>query len=396
VLSIERMHGMSIDNGLAARGGLDAERGGGEPAPDSPISNKGGNVVSIGDDGELVCIEVSLDWLTYTGSYDLGPDMIIPPGMEINYDKPLPNLKGYNTCHELLIDKKPAGRVAWHTEHHKHKICVQLSGQDLDQLQLNALDHRKLIAHAIGSAFNITRLDLALDIHGAGNPTDLYNAYMDGKIGGYIEKGDLWTSSRRTVKKDPITGEIERNPDGTPIYEIKAENTAYIGSTKSDHFLRCYDKAAEQGLENQHWTRVELVTKQTNALVIASAILQYGIEDTTKQALRDYIQPEGIDWWEWATTSAPATIAKVGRKKTNTEKWLETQVLPCAQRLIEQGSRTATNLFYNTLLRLPIKKQEAMLHAFTQEYRRQIWEQEQHTRRILGSRGQLAPEWAMT
>jgi len=37
--------------------------------------------------------------------------------------------------------------------------------------------------------------------------------------------------------------------------------TVYVGSRKSDKFLRIYDKAAEQGIEGRSWTRFELELK---------------------------------------------------------------------------------------------------------------------------------------
>lgn len=100
--------------------------------------------------------------------------------------------------------------------------------------------------------------------------------------------------------------------------------TAYVGSRKSDKFLRIYDKAAEQGIEGGLWTRFELELKGDAAR--AASVQMWMLTDEERPAfikglIRALFNPD--DELFQAIMDAPA-VALATQKDTHdgTLTWL--------------------------------------------------------------------------
>jgi DNA relaxase NicK len=50
--------------------------------------------------------------------------------------------------------------------------------------------------------------------------------------------------------------------------------TVYLGSAESEKRMRTYNKAVEQGLEGEHWIRVELMTRREHAVGLIQALVE--------------------------------------------------------------------------------------------------------------------------
>ncbi len=88
---------------------------------------------------------------------------------------------------------------------------------------------------------NITRLDVAFDDHTGILDIDVLRDDMDDHL--YVSRSRTW--------------KVEYGSAGTTIYH---------GSPKSNMYIRIYDKAAEQGIEDAHWIRVEMQMRDEIAL----------------------------------------------------------------------------------------------------------------------------------
>ncbi len=104
--------------------------------------------------------------------------------------------------------------------------------------------------------------------------------------------------------------------------------TAYIGSRKSEKFLRIYDKAAEQGLPDRKWTRFELEIKGDAAkeVAIQVAALKEGEHAAyIKGVMKAMFNPE--DELYQRIMSAPAHIVTTNKDTDdNTLEWLMNSV----------------------------------------------------------------------
>lgn len=129
-------------------------------------------------------------------------------------------------------------------------------------------DDGQYIAH-------IARLDLAYDIF------DRDDITIE-RIHKYIKKGQYACLSSRFDARFPT------DHFGQTIIE----KCLYIGSPKSDRFLRIYDKALEQGVTDHKWVRFEMQNRNENALSVVLNLIKYEFDVgyVYKGILRDYIR----------------------------------------------------------------------------------------------------------
>ena len=137
------------------------------------------------------------------------------------------------------------------------KPHVILSGSCIDRL---ALDNGGDTLATLRSLSNgrPSRLDVAIDIkHGTLPIKEMRN---------HFDVGQAITRAKKGVYMETV-GEIGE--------------TLYIGSAGSTKRIRIYDKAAEQGLKNEDWTRVELQLRNSAAaqsfLLLINSDEPYGI-----------------------------------------------------------------------------------------------------------------------
>lgn len=150
--------------------------------------------------------------------------------------------------------------------------CVNMSGQGCRSFEERGNgDYASLFQTVLGdpARFNITRLDIAFDDH-----TGIL---------------DMVQIAADTVEREFVsrfrTERIEQEfKDGRPGI------TVYHGSKKSEVLIRIYDKAAERGLEDTHWVRVELQLRQERAAEFARQSLSLGIGDLFCGVLLNYVR----------------------------------------------------------------------------------------------------------
>lgn len=186
------------------------------------------------------------DWLTISCKYD-DPDV-------------WKVILGMEDCEWQLLDHGANGyRQAyffgsvsiWFDGQPGMGCCVNLSGQGCRSFEeYGTGDYEALFARVLSAPdiFNITRIDIAFDDH---------TGILD------IQQLALDTEDREFVsrfRRELIEKEFK---DGRPGL------TVYHGSRKSDIMIRIYDKAAERGISDQHWIRLEMQLRNERATAFA-------------------------------------------------------------------------------------------------------------------------------
>lgn len=104
--------------------------------------------------------------------------------------------------------------------------------------------------------------------------------------------------------------------------------TAYIGSRKSEKFLRIYDKAAEQGLKDRKWTRFELEIKGDAAREVALKVGQLSEGEHAayiKGIMRALFNPHDLLYQ--SIMDAPSVVVTTTKDTDdNTLEWLMNSV----------------------------------------------------------------------
>jgi hypothetical protein len=271
--------------------------------------------------GDKPRIEHCIHWLTYTVPYEVGYENAFLPHKALYLTgEVLPNIQGYNVRLALTY-----GSVSFHTQHPENKICVRLQGEDLQGARAAGVDVSDLLAYALGLGATITWLDFAVDYHGPSSPAELNEAWESGLV-----------KAPTKYHKFEYSGVLVNG-------ECQKAYTMYIGSEASQRSLRCYDKAAESNSQGP-WTRIELVARKEYATRLVQAMLNEGIGEAGKQAIRDFVQCD-IAWFNEAITGLSVYIEPSHRKNHKTIRWLLTQVLsPFHRTLVEEAIRGETEV----------------------------------------------------
>lgn len=249
---------------------------------------------------------VSIDWLTMTQAWQAGrpeqtalkrmreltPAQIIEPGM-----RPYP--RNYNTA---MGGKQML--ASWHTDHPKMKVCYNMTGSQCTEYYLAGGKMRELVRRAWQDELNFTRIDFAVDYFGDADIRELVETIAD-------------NPECTVARKMSPYRQIEMVGNEKKEYD----SGVYIGSQKSPRYICVYNKALEQGMTDQNWTRIELRTRRTMAIQLAEAIVKNGVETAGKQTVRNYAYP-AVDWWRDALQGDAIEIPPIGRKETDTRRWL--------------------------------------------------------------------------
>jgi len=149
------------------------------------------------------------------------------------------------------------GVVAWHYERPDMGVHIDLSAKGLAEIpRLVNGDILGLLCYLKDRGFKYTRVDLAFD--------DVDGALDLGVIWEALHAGDVACRWKRTNFKR-IHGVTKA-----------AGETIFLGSRKSNVVVRIYDKAAEQGIEDHHWIRVEIELKDKRAGAMVDKLLEDG------------------------------------------------------------------------------------------------------------------------
>lgn len=147
-------------------------------------------------------------------------------------------------------------------------ICVDMSGQGCRAFETYSSVTWDQLFSAIYFAsddFKITRLDVAYDDHTG--ILDIERIQDDTDDHYYVSRSKTW--------------KVEYGSAGTTIYH---------GSPKSNMYIRIYDKAAEQDLENEHWIRVEMQMRDEIASGFVDGLMLHPMGEQFRGVLHNYLR----------------------------------------------------------------------------------------------------------
>nr|CRY94988.1 hypothetical protein [uncultured prokaryote] len=241
----------------------------------------------------------TIDWLSYTIPWHmldrdafntLDRQAINVPRLvdvEGEWTRDIP-LHGYE---DAWINKRGGmARVMLSPPGHTMGVHIQLPGQAL--ALMNPLDTLHTVKAAQAS---VTRIDIAVDVRGVGDPEDIYQALLLGLGGTKAQKFTLLTGT---------TGK-----------------TCYVGSRMSEFYLRVYDKAAQMGIEG-HWVRIELECKGRRAKWVAETVRAEGY-GVIPSMIKRFVGCPNVGWYVDALSRVDAPTGRPQPKKmTDTRAWL--------------------------------------------------------------------------
>lgn len=147
-------------------------------------------------------------------------------------------------------------------------ICVDMSGTGCRAFETYATMTWEQIFSEIRSQtndFRITRVDCAFDdLTGILNIDQLRDDTDDHH---YVSRSQQW--------------KVEYGSEGCTIYH---------GSSRSDMYIRIYDKAAQQELEDVHWIRVEMQMRDIIANGFVDGCLMRPIGEQFRGVLHNYLR----------------------------------------------------------------------------------------------------------
>lgn len=249
-------------------------------------------------------LTITLDWISVTfKEMSDGARLWLDTFASAETGLAIKPINGYRSG----VQAKSGVCVFWNLDRPEMGYHYQFSGSALRCIWGDyGLDQRETIQRLYYFGGRFTRLDLAKDIQGKTIDYDTIYAQVD--AGDYIG-----TARSPDQRKSPNGG-----------------NTVYIGSWKSDKFIRLYNKAAESKLEGPDWSRLELVMKSDYARSLAWNL----VHNDNWSAVFDGVViptcsiPNNPDWMSFFPLGdIPIGLPKL-EKKTDREAWIDSQVTP--------------------------------------------------------------------
>lgn len=278
---------------------------------------------------ELAPLQAGIDWLQY--SVEWPPQLAQWPNQSDALLKvlsgALPPSDGINLTGEILRpmpgynggQAATHARIFWHDMNRAQHIGVVMTGDDLRSVLAIPYPHEGLLRWTVAKARKIARLDFALDVHDPrANPREILEAWHAKTATTPAQKVMEYTS-------------YERTPEGN----IVDSPTVYVGARQSDRQLRIYNKGRQMGTDTP-WIRIELQLRDQRAWSLAKAMVRNGIARAGQQAIRDYISVPECRWWMEAVSGEAVYIAPVGKKETNTERWIREVCIPAINKTVAE------------------------------------------------------------
>lgn len=241
----------------------------------------------------------SIDWLTITINDTPSPQLILPLGNIELYEQAKPPAH-FDIAWKLY----PAGFFAA-TNGAKAMGMLRLTGSDLVDWRSIGMSDTRIMEYMRCNGGQASRLDFAVDVFDTNaNPQQLIDLFNEG----------LARTRVRTVH---------------PIGTVENGLTVYFGSKSSERMVRAYDKAKEQKIEGERWTRIELQARKGRAAALYRDMNRHGIRKAGKNAIIDLIDFPALWWWCNAVGGEDSIgLERIPRKRSKIMTWLETQVLP--------------------------------------------------------------------
>lgn len=252
----------------------------------------------------------AIDWIRVTTKNHTLVEMVdkFSWGLDFEQWSATKPKQGYTHC---IIH--PWGHmIFWHIERKEMGINIMFSGRAMNELYSNNVDVKELLRYFKQEKFTYTRLDLAIDV--------------------------------RDVKIDIVslmdcehTGSANNDPE---LYmkgpKARGGATIYVGARQSEKFLRIYDKAKEQKLNDVLWTRFEIEMKGRTATKIAYQLCEMTYEEcgkVTQQMIKGIYNPENSTFQE-AMEGSPVRVSSTKNESHNTYEWLMNTVAKTLARTI--------------------------------------------------------------
>lgn len=225
---------------------------------------------------------VLYDWLSFTSKVHSPDDLIAALGLSHVHWTETKGARGYQ-------ERKYFSSISIHYHGRADMgVWVEMSGQGcrtFETLSSLSKDQRerwtKLFSFIRNQELKITRLDVAYDDH-----TGILNIgtiAQDTQTGMYVSRSNYWET----------------------VLSSKG-STVQIGSPQSKVLIRIYDKAAERGITDQHWIRVELQLRDDRAVQFTKLDLPIGqaFAGVLLNYLRYIQEPDDFDQnkWRWPIT----------------------------------------------------------------------------------------------
>jgi hypothetical protein len=249
-------------------------------------------------------VYVGVDWLTIThtsnnrvdtfiAAVNVANEMLDMMGVfHTEFPKPGKNQRFY-----AYVFDYDAGLIVSVAENmHMQGAKVTMSGT-----YLQGKDAAAIIGMAIDAGYNITRIDIAIDLHGF--PFSVMDVAKERQSSAYIGR-------KRVVT----------------VIDGVAGATLYVGSRQSEKMVRVYDKAAEQGVFGA-WIRCEVEYKGDTAKNAGMAVVgrNWGMFASDVRAFVS--APDGLINRALSNFS-PQQGIKALDKSPSITRWFEMSVIP--------------------------------------------------------------------
>lgn len=231
-----------------------------------------------------------IDWLTFTSKTHSFLSMQKFLGlMDVNFKKE-GILHGYDTVFSFEGIK-----IGWSTTREDMGLCVEFTGNGCRSYETySSLGWRNLLVELNCTAdYHVTRLDVAYDDREGEKLLDLAQLMEATRNGEYVSKFRTWQV----------------------IYGNMGEGVNF-GSRTSDMYIRIYNKTlerinngfADDDFKDFHWIRFELQLRDTRAINMIRAILEFGsvgkaFIGVVAHILRFCIPSEDSNRRRWKTAS---------------------------------------------------------------------------------------------
>lgn len=181
-----------------------------------------------------------------------------------------------------------------------------------DACDLCPIEPEELVTYLHFAKFKFTRIDMAIDV-------------IDFNLKPQHATREIKYGRIKSRASKSLTNSDPRDPG----------YTQYVGTKKSEIYLKLYDKAAEMGVEQDH-TRIELTIQGKRAPQAAAEIVRRTDYRQLVVAFADFPK-----WSQWRQIMAVNPVKLPSqRKASNTEQWLLDQCAPALAKVIYFSSNT--------------------------------------------------------
>lgn len=243
-----------------------------------------------------------MDWLTvsFRKIKDMS-EVISQAYYMMRQTEPIKPFPHYDTAWRLEC----GGRIDF-SESERQGARLELTGVPLATLREHGMPDDLLLKELAQcpKKNRTTRMDYCFNVINAGSVRHTVNHWRAGNI--------------KTVFRNSPTGYVD--------FGSRRGQTVDFGSSKSDRWVRVYDKAAEMKILNEAWLRVELQTRNENATALVSDSIKKDTRTAGVTHLAACLDFPKLRWWQEATKGEQMDREKVRRKLTKWQSWMDGQV----------------------------------------------------------------------